>query len=109
LRESVGKLIFGAVADKIDLRVGLAASMITVIMSMLVLLSMTGYSALMLGAALLGLAAGGMLPVWGSILAVLFGSANYGRVMGMMNPLIMPLTLVGAPLAGLYIRHAWCL
>jgi len=96
----VGKLIFGAVADKIDLRIGLAASMITVIMCMLVLLSMTGYSALMLGAALLGLAAGGMLPVWGSILAVLFGSANYGRVMGMMNPLIMPLTLVGAPLAG---------
>jgi MFS family permease len=41
-----------------------------------------------------------MLPVWGSILAVLFGAANYGRVMGMMNPLIMPLTLIGAPLAG---------
>lgn len=96
----VGKLIFGAVADKIDLRIGLAASMITVIASMLVLISLTGYSALMAGAALLGLAAGGMLPVWGSILAVLFGSANYGRVMGMMNPLIMPLTLVGAPLAG---------
>ena len=96
----VGKLIFGAVADKIDLRIGLAASMITVIVSMLVLISMTGYNALMLGAALLGLAAGGMLPVWGSILAVLFGAANYGRVMGMMNPLIMPLTLVGAPLAG---------
>ena len=96
----VGKLIFGAVADKIDLRIGLAASMITVIVSMLVFISMTGYFALMLGAALLGLAAGGMLPVWGSILAVLFGAANYGRVMGMMNPLIMPLTLIGAPLAG---------
>ncbi|MGB0188639.1 MAG: MFS transporter [Aequoribacter sp.] len=96
----VGKLVFGAVADKIDLRWGLGASMALVIASMLVFAYFQGLTALTVGSALIGLAAGGMLPVWGALLAVLFGAANYGRVMGMMNPLIMPLTLAGAPLAG---------
>jgi MFS family permease len=96
----VGKLVFGAVADKVDLRWGLGASMALVIASMLVFSYFEGLTALMVGSILIGLAAGGMLPVWGALLAVLFGAANYGRVMGMMNPVIMPLTLAGAPLAG---------
>lgn len=96
----VGKLLFGAVADRIDLRWALGASMVTVITSLGVFIGLSGYLALMVGSMLLGLAAGGMLPVWGALLAVLFGATNYGRVMGMMNPVIMPLTLAGAPLAG---------
>ena len=96
----VGKLVFGAVADKVDLRWGLGTSMALVIASMLVFAYFQGLTALMVGSILIGLAAGGMLPVWGALLAVLFGSTNYGRVMGMMNPVIMPLTLAGAPLAG---------
>ncbi len=96
----VGKLVFGAVADKVDLRWGLGTSMALVIASMLVFAYFQGLTALMVGSILIGLAAGGMLPVWGALLAVLFGSTNYGRVMGMMNPVIMPLTLAGAPIAG---------
>ncbi|MDP4788845.1 MAG: MFS transporter [Haliea sp.] len=97
----VGKLAFGAIADRLDLRLALAASMVLVMMGVLCYLVSSTYPVLVLGSVSLGLAAGGMLPVWGSLLAVLFGAANYGRVMGMMNPVLMPLTLLGPPLAGL--------
>ncbi len=96
-----GKLGFGAIADRVDLRAGLAASMALVITGVLFYIVGGSYSMLLLGSISLGLAAGGMLPVWGALLAVLFGAVNYGRVMGMMNPVIMPMTLLGPPLAGL--------
>tara|TARA_R110002094_G_scaffold61441_6_gene72020 strand:- start:2427 stop:3632 length:1206 start_codon:yes stop_codon:yes gene_type:complete len=97
----VGKLSFGAIADRLDLRAALAASMVLVLSGVSCYLVSETYAGLVIGSASLGLAAGGMLPVWGSLLAVLFGAANYGRVMGLMNPVIMPLTLIGPPLAGL--------
>jgi len=95
-----GKLGFGAVADRVDLRAGLAAAVLLVIASLGLLMSATGYVALLAASAALGLAAGGMLPVWGALLAVLFGAANYGRVMGLMNPVMMPVVLLGSPFAG---------
>lgn len=97
----VGKLGFGTIADRVDLRGGLAAAMLLVILGLVAYLLAESYTLLLLGSIALGLAAGGMLPVWGALLAVLFGAANYGRVMGMMNPVIMPLTLLGPPLAGM--------
>ena len=96
-----GKLGFGAIADRVDLRAGLAASMALVIAGLVFYVVGGSYSMLLFGSISIGLAAGGMLPVWGALLAVLFGAANYGRVMGMMNPVIMPMTLLGPPLAGL--------
>lgn len=33
-------------------------------------------------------------------MAVLFGAANYGRVMGLMNPVMMPVVVAGSPFAG---------
>lgn len=95
-----GKIGFGTIADKVDLRLGYAASILCVIIALLLFATSANFSIFMLASGFMGFATGGMLPVWGSILAILFGAANYGRVMGMMNPVIMPLTLVGAPLAG---------
>ena len=95
-----GKIGFGTIADRIDLRLGYAASIICVIIALLLFATTSNFSTFMLASGFMGFATGGMLPVWGAILAILFGAANYGRVMGMMNPVIMPLTLVGAPLAG---------
>lgn len=97
----VGKLSFGTIADRVDLRGGLAVAMLLVILGLVAYLLAESYTVLLLGSIALGLAAGGMLPVWGALLAVLFGATNYGRVMGMMNPVIMPLTLLGPPLAGM--------
>lgn len=95
-----GKIGFGTIADRVDLRLGYAASIVCVIIALLLFATTSNLSTFMLASGFMGFATGGMLPVWGAILAILFGAANYGRVMGMMNPVIMPLTLVGAPLAG---------
>ncbi|MDZ7782207.1 MAG: MFS transporter [Halioglobus sp.] len=95
----LGKLIFGVIADNIDLRAGLAAAAALVAIGLLLYLQ-GSYTMLLGGSVAIGLAAGGMLPVWGALLAKLFGSDNYGRVMGLMNPFIMPMTVIGSPLAG---------
>ena len=95
-----GKIGFGTIADRVDLRLGYAASIVCVIIALLLFATTSSFSTFMLASGFVGFATGGMLPVWGAILAILFGAANYCRVMGMMSPVIMPLTLVGAPLAG---------
>lgn len=96
----IGKLVFGTIADHIDLRLGLAAAILLIVAGLAGYRASDSYTVLVASSVALGLAAGGMLPVWGALLAVLFGALNYGRVMGLMNPVIMPLTLAGPPFAG---------
>ena len=98
----VGKLVFGVVADRIDLRLGFAAAILLVLASLLLLMVDARYPTLFAASSLLGFAAGGMLPVWGSLMAILFGATHYGRVMGLLNPVMMPVVMLGAPFAG------WC-
>mgnify|MGYP002713167117 CR=1 FL=1 len=95
----IGKLIFGVVADYIDLRLALGTAIILLITGLGFLLG-NGYIMLMIGSIAIGCAAGGMLPVWGAILAWLFGAENYGKVMGLMNPAIMPLVMLTPVLTG---------
>lgn len=95
----VGKLVFGAIADNVDLRAGLATASALVAIGLGLYLQ-GSYPMLFGGSIAIGLAAGGMLPVWGALLAKLFGADNYGRVMGLMNPFIMPMTMIAPPLAG---------
>ncbi len=96
----MGKLLFGTIADKVDLRAGLAGSSLLLTLGLLSFLNNDNFHFLVAGAVLLGIAAGGMLPVWGALMAQAFGVANYGRVMGAMNPVIMPFNLLSPPLAG---------
>jgi MFS family permease len=47
-----------------------------------------GFPVLLVAAAMMGLAAGGILPVWGALMAAIFGVANVGRSMGLQAPII---------------------
>jgi len=89
----LGKILFGMAADKISLRLGLWIAIALVFIGLGILLLEPVYSITLLACALIGLAAGGMLPVWGALLAVVFGVTSYGRVMGLMNPLITLLVM----------------
>lgn len=96
----VGKLGFGFVADQVDLRAALGVAVALVIAGLGCYLA--GSPALIaVGCVSIGLAAGGMLPVWGAMLAWLFGVQHYGRVMGMMNLCIIPTTVLGPFVTGL--------
>ena len=96
----IGKLIFGFLADKINLKLGLWLSIGLVIVSFLILAIEPGYLLMMVAAVTMGLATGGMLPVWGAMLAKVIGLASYGRVMGMMGPLITFLVMPSFPIVG---------
>jgi len=96
----VGKIIFGYAADKINLKLGLWLSMGLVIAGFLILSTEPGYPLMVVAAALLGLAAGGQLPVWGAMMARAFGLISYGRAMGLMSPLISLIVMPGFIVAG---------
>lgn len=97
---AIGKLIFGTLADRIDLRHGLATAIGLIIITLFALQNVSGLAPVAVACVALGLSAGGMLPVWGAMIATLFGPANYGRVMGMMSPVLLPFMVVGPPAAG---------
>jgi predicted MFS family arabinose efflux permease len=96
----LGKILFGIAADRFSLRTGLWAAQLLVILAFLVLAQEPGYYWMLLGSALLGFAAGGMLPVWGALMAQVFGLASYGRAMGLMGPVITLCVMPGFAVIG---------
>ena len=96
----VGKLVFGIAADKISLKLSLWLAMALVFAAFLLLASEPGYSYMLLATGLMGLAAGGMLPIWGAMMARVFGLVSFGRAMGMMMPLITLLVMPGFAVVG---------
>lgn len=96
----IGKLLFGAAADKFSLRSGLWAAQALVLAGFLLLALEPGFAGMLLATLSLGLAAGGMLPVWGAMMAQAFGLASYGRAMGLMGPLITLCVMPGFAFVG---------
>ena len=54
---------------------------------------------LAVGTAIGGVATGGFLPLWGALIADCFGREAFGRVMGLMGPLMLPLNVTALQLA----------
>ena len=96
----IGKIIFGFAAEKIKLRTGLWTAVALVMIAMGVFRTEPSYALQMFGAACMGFAAGGMLPVWGAMLAKIFGVVSYGKVMGLMNPLLVIFNMISPVMAG---------
>ena len=40
------------------------------------------------------------LGTWGSLIGEVFGRENFGRIMGIMTPCMLPIQVTGVPLAG---------
>jgi len=97
-----GKLFFGGMADRMDQRIlyWIAASIMGI--CMLLLMTEPNYT-LMIGiSVLLGLAAGGFLPLLGAIVGGRFGPEAFGQVFGLLGPF---LTLSAfAPMLGGWLR-----
>lgn len=98
----IGKLLFGYAADRINLKFGLWIAIILAGSGISILATEPDYSVMLIAAFLMGLATGGMLPVWGAIIAVVFGMKSYGRVMGAMMPVIA-LSVMPGPILAAYL------
>jgi MFS family permease len=48
----------------------------------------------------LGLASGAFLPAWSAIVARIYGPAVFGRVMGRMQSVTIPMVMIGTPATG---------
>ncbi len=95
-----GKLFVGFLADKIDLRyifIGIALAHIA--LQVLYILQ-PPYWALLIFATLFGVAIGGVFPAWSTLLAWLFGTENYGTVMGLMTIFTKVMAIAGVRMVG---------
>ena len=95
-----GTLIFGALADRFDNRRLLWVSIAVQIGALLVLRSQPGFTWLAGALFVFGLSAGGMLPVYASLIGRLFGPLSFGRVMGLAGLVMLPFGAAAPVIAG---------
>jgi hypothetical protein len=58
------------------------------------------YRLLLLWGGVFGLGMGGMVPMFGALVGAAFGRHAFGRVMGLMSPVMVPVQSLGIPFAG---------
>ena len=96
-----GKLVYGYLADRWDVRKALWLGIAFQIVGQLVMLLEPGYHGFMLGAALFGFGMGGVVPMQGAAVGATFGRESFGRVLGAMRLPMAGLQVLGVPFAGL--------
>jgi len=95
-----GKLGFGAIVDRIDKRVALWMALALKALAWSTLISEPSYPAFLLAGACLGIGSGALIPAWGAAVGELFGRDAFGRAMGLMLMVMLPITTSGGSLAG---------
>ncbi len=88
-----GKLLIGFLADRVDLRLLFLAVAGCNATLMAIYISQPSVPVLLFSVALLGVAVGGIFPVWTTLMAWLFGARSYGTVMGFMSIIMQPFAI----------------
>jgi len=97
----LGKLLFGALAERVDKRWLLLAVVAFTLLQLVTLIVQPDFGWLLMVCGLAGFALGGELPVWAAIIAERFGPRSFGTVMGLMNPINMVCSLAAISYVGL--------
>ena len=96
----MGKLIYGALVDRWDVRWALWLAIAFQVAGQLFMLFGNGYSGFLIGASLFGFGMGGIVPMQGAVVGAAFGRESFGRVLGAMRPPMAIIHLLGVPFAG---------
>ena len=96
---AIGRMVFGRLADRVDKRVVMWCVLAIAGVGWANLLGEPSLRRLVIATTAMGLGVGGVMPLWGSLTGACFGRDVIGRAMGLMSPLMLPFSLVGAPLA----------
>lgn len=96
----LGKLVIGALADRIDKRLLFCAVAACNFAFLCILLLGPGYATLLVACGVIGLAIGGTYPLWTTLAAECFGTATFGAVLGTMNLVMMPFSIVAVRYIG---------
>lgn len=96
-----GKFLLGWLGDKFEKRSVFLLIQVLAVVGWLPMLMLEGIVPLMASVVLVGLAVGGLTPIWGSLIAYYFGAGAFGRVKGAMTLAMLVCTVVPGPLGGL--------
>jgi len=96
----LGKLIYGALVDRWDVRRALWMGIGFQVAGQLFMLLTDGYVGFLIGASLFGFGMGGIVPMQGAVVGAAFGRESFGRVLGAMRPAMSVIHLIGVPFAG---------
>lgn len=96
----LGKLAFGALADRIDKRWLMLAVIACLALMLAALIARPPYALLFALCCLAGTATGGELPLWAAMVGERFGQRSFGAVLGLMNPINTVVTLLAIRFVG---------
>jgi len=96
----VGKLVFGALADRIPARALTWTGIAFQAAFLWLLMGQPSAATLFAAAVIGGLSFGGLLPLHGIMVAAAFGPASFASVMGLMAPVITPLLIASFWISG---------
>ena len=96
----VGKLVVGWLAERWDKRILFALVCLSNIAFLIAVLQTPSYTQLITIASVVGLAIGGVYPVWTTLTADAFGRQNFARAIGAMNLITIPCILISLTLTG---------
>lgn len=96
----LGKILFGWISDHFDKRFAVWLSAGLQGLAVAGLLFADEFAVLIACGSVFGLGMGGLVPLWGTLIGASFGRRLFGRVMGLMSPVMLPLQTIGVPLAG---------
>jgi MFS family permease len=96
----VGKVLFGWTVDRIPKQVAVWGAIGLQAIGVALILKVEAYPMLLMAGAVFGLGMGGGVPLWGALIGAGFGRQAFGRVMGLMTPVMVPVQILGIPYAG---------
>lgn len=100
LSSIIGKLLIGAMADRVDKRLLLGGVAALFGIFALILLMHPAFAVLIGGCLVAGAAIGGSLPLWAAIISARFGVGSFGAVMGWTAQMQLPLQLAALRFIG---------
>lgn len=100
LSSIIGKLLIGAMADRVDKRLLLSGVALLLGIFVTILLMHPAFPVLITACLAAGAAIGGTLPLWGAIISARFGLASFGAVMGWTAQMQLPLQLASLRFIG---------
>jgi MFS family permease len=99
------KVLYTFFGDRLNPRAGLAIGLLFFTVSSGCFLYGHTYPVLLVASFLFGMGVGTSLPLWSYLTARVFGTANVGRVFGLMTIVTMPFSLLAPPVMGAIFDH----